>query len=111
MTRNEVKSKAGDEKLVEAYAVKAILTAIDVINKIPDNGATYPELASEGYSLAVEKLREMIKHYLLDGDLLLEEGPTIAEQKKKELKKAPKNKAKKSIKIFNKMAKNITFPH
>ena len=28
----------------------------------------------------------------------------------KELKKAPKNKVKKSIKIFNKMAKNITFP-
>lgn len=27
----------------------------------------------------------------------------MAEQKKKELKKAPKNKAKKSIKIFNKM--------
>ena len=34
----------------------------------------------------------------------------MTEQKKKELKKAPKNKAKKSIKIFNKMAKNITFP-
>lgn len=34
----------------------------------------------------------------------------MAEQKKKELKKAPKNKAKKSIKIFNKMAKNIIFP-
>ena len=31
MTRNEAKSKAVDEKLVEAYAVKAILTAIDVI--------------------------------------------------------------------------------
>lgn len=35
----------------------------------------------------------------------------MTEQKKKELKKAPKNKAKKSMKIFNKMAKNITFPH
>lgn len=35
----------------------------------------------------------------------------MTEQKKKEPKKTPKNKAKKSIKIFNKMAKNITFPH
>ncbi|WP_338432882.1 hypothetical protein [Limosilactobacillus fermentum] len=69
MTRNEVKLKAVDEKLVEAYAVKAILTAIDVINKIPDDGCPYPELASEGYSLAVEKLREMIKPYLQDDDL------------------------------------------
>lgn len=69
MTRNEAQSKAVDEKLVEAYAVKAILTAIDVINKISDDGCPYPELASEGYSLAVEKLREMIKHYLLDDDL------------------------------------------
>ena len=31
----------------------------------------------------------------------------MTEQKKK----APKNKTKKSIKIFNKMAQNITFPH
>lgn len=69
MTRNEAKSKEVDEKLVEAYAVKAILTAIDVINKIPDDGCPYPELASEGYSLAVEKLREMIKPYLQDDDL------------------------------------------
>lgn len=69
MTRNEAMLKATDEELVEAYAVKAILTAIDVINKIPDDGCPYPELASEGYSLAVEKLRKMIKHYLLDDDL------------------------------------------
>lgn len=69
MTRNEAKSKTVDEKLVEAYAVKAILAAIDVINKIPDDGCPYPELASEGYSLAVEKLREMINPYLQDDDL------------------------------------------
>lgn len=35
----------------------------------------------------------------------------MTEQKKKEPKKVPKNKTKKSIKIFNKMAQNITFPH
>ena len=76
MTRNEAKLKAVeaksmavDEALVEAYAVKAILTAIDVINKIPDDEGPYPELASEGHSLAVEKLREMIKPYLQDDDL------------------------------------------
>lgn len=69
MTRNEAKSKTVDEKLVEAYAVTAIMTAIDVINKIPDDGCLYPELASEGCSLAVEKLREMIKPYLQDDDL------------------------------------------
>lgn len=65
----EAKLKAIDEALVEAYAVKAILTAIDVINKIPDDGGPYPELASEGHSLAVEKLREMIKPYLRGNDL------------------------------------------
>lgn len=82
MTQNEAKLKAVDEKLVEsyvkayvdeklveAYAVKTILTAIDVISKIPDDGCPYPELASEGHSLAVEKLREMIKPYLQDHDL------------------------------------------
>lgn len=69
MTRNEAKLKAVDDELVEAYSVKAILIAIDVINKIPDDGGPYPELASEGYSLAVEKLREMIKPYLQDNDL------------------------------------------
>lgn len=82
MTRNEAKLKAVDEKLVEAYvkayvdeklveayAVKAILTAIDVISKIPDDGCPYPELASEGYSLTVEKLQEMINPYLQDDDL------------------------------------------
>ena len=69
MTRNEAKLKAIDEALVEAYAVKAILTAIDVINKIPDDGCPYPELASEGHSLAAEKLREMIKPYLRGNDL------------------------------------------
>lgn len=73
---NEAKSKAVDEKLVEAYAVKAILTAIDAINKIPDDGCPYPELASEGYSLAIEKLREMIKPYLQDDDLGLQEEKT-----------------------------------
>lgn len=37
----------------------------------------------------------------------------MAEQKKKEPKKGSydKKKSKKSIKIFNKMVKNITFPH
>lgn len=76
MTRNkaklkaiEAKSMAVDEALVEAYAVKAILTAIDVINKIPDDEGPYPELASEGHSLAVEKLREMIEPYLRGNDL------------------------------------------
>lgn len=48
MTRNEAKLKAVDEKL---------------------DGCPYPELASEGYSLAVDKLREMVKPYLQDDDL------------------------------------------
>lgn len=69
MTRNEAKLKAVDDELVEAYSVKAILIAIDVINRIPDDGGPYPELASEGYSLAVDKLQEMIKPYLQDDDL------------------------------------------
>ena len=73
MTQNEAKlnavDEALDEALVETYAVKAILTAIDVINRIPDDEGPYPELESEGYSLAVEKLREMIKPYLQDDDL------------------------------------------
>lgn len=68
MTHNEAEMKSLDEKLVKVYEVKAFLTAIDAINKIPDNGCPYPELADEGYRLAIEKLWKMVKR-LQDDDL------------------------------------------
>lgn len=68
MTHNEAEMKSLDEKLVKVYEVKAFLTAIDAINKIPDDGCSYPKLVSKGYSLAREKLLEMI-NCLEDDDL------------------------------------------
>lgn len=58
---------------MEAYKTKALLVAIDAINKIPDDGCPYPELASEGYSLAIKDLWKMIDFckmikYLTDDD-------------------------------------------
>lgn len=67
MTHNEAEMKSLDEKLVKVYEVKAFLTAIDAINKIPDDGCPYPKLVSKGYSLAREKLLEMIN--CLEDDL------------------------------------------
>lgn len=92
MTHNEAEMKLLDKKLVEVYEVKAFLDAIDAINKIPDDGCPYPELVSEGYSLARGNLWEMIKSLEYD-DLGLYEVMKMTEQKKKEPKKAPKNKA------------------
>lgn len=63
MTHNEAEMKLLNKKLVEAYKTKALLVAIDAINKIPDDGCPYPELASEGYSLAIKDLWKMIKHF------------------------------------------------
>lgn len=68
MTHNEAEMKLLDKKLVEVYEVKAFLAAIDAINKIPDDGCPYPELASKGYSLARGNLWELIKS-LEDDDL------------------------------------------
>lgn len=61
MTHNEAEMKSLDEKLVKVYEVKAFLAAIDAINKIPNDGCPYPELANEGYSLAIKNLWKMIK--------------------------------------------------
>jgi hypothetical protein len=68
MTHNEAEMKLLNKKLVEAYKTKALLVAIDAINKIPDDGCPYPELASEGYSIVIEDLWKMIK-CLEDDDL------------------------------------------
>lgn len=68
MTQDEAEMKLLNKKLVEAYEVEAFLAAIDAINKIPDDGCPYPELASKGYSLARGNLWEMIKS-LEDDDL------------------------------------------
>lgn len=67
MTHNEAEMKLLDKKFVEAYEVKAFLAAIDAINKIPNDGCPYPELANEGYSLAIKNLWKMIKHLEDDG--------------------------------------------
>lgn len=73
MTHNEAEMKLLNKKLVEAYKTKALLVTIDAINKIPDDGCPYPELASEGYSLAIKDLWKMIDFckmikYLTDDD-------------------------------------------
>lgn len=68
MTHNEAEMKLLDKKFVEAYEAKAFLAAIDAIKKIPDDGCPYPELANEGYSLAIKNLWKMIKR-LEDDDL------------------------------------------
>lgn len=68
MTHNEAEMKLLDKKFVEAYEVKAFLTAIDAINKIPNGECPYPELANEGYNLAIKNLWKMIKR-LEDDDL------------------------------------------
>jgi hypothetical protein len=72
MTHNEAEMKLLNKKLVEAYKTKALLVAIDAINRIPDDGCPYPELASEGYSLAIKDLWKIIK-YLTDDSGLWEE--------------------------------------
>lgn len=72
MTHSEAEMKLLNKKLVEAYKTKALLVAIDAINRIPDDGCPYPELASEGYSLAIKDLWKIIK-YLTDDSGLWEE--------------------------------------
>lgn len=72
MTHNEAEMKLLNKKFVEAYKTKALLVAIDAINRIPDDGCPYPELASEGYSLAIKDLWKIIK-YLTDDSGLWEE--------------------------------------
>lgn len=69
MTQNEAEMNwLLGKKLVEAYEVKAFLAAIEAIKKIPDDGCPYPELAGEGYILAIKKLWKMVR-YLQDDNL------------------------------------------
>lgn len=69
MTHSEAEMKLLNKKLVEAYKTKALLVAIDAINRIPDDGCPYPELASEGYSLAIKDLWKIIKYSTDDSGL------------------------------------------
>lgn len=69
MTQDGTEMKSLDKKLVEAYELKAFLTAIEAIKKISDDGrCPYPELVSKGYDLAIKEIWEMVK-YLEDDDL------------------------------------------